>query len=398
MVQSDRWLLPEGIEDLLPDEAERVELLRRDLLTLYHGWGYELVIPPLIEFLDSLLVGSANDLEHHTFKLVDQISGRLIGVRADITPQVARIDAHRLKRLTPVRLCYFGPVLLTKARDAAGSRGPLQVGAELYGHSGIESDLEVLKLMLESLRVTGLDQAYLDLGHVGVFRNLIQQTRIAPELEDQLFDAIQRKAKVELRELLRTVADRDGARMLEALIDLNGGEEVLREAREQLRNASPAVGAALDVVERTAAALRAVRPELKIHFDLAELRGYRYHTGMVFAAYVPGYGQAVAQGGRYDDVGRVFGRARPATGYSMDLRAIIALKGGYAAAPKGVFAPAQGDADLDVQIDSLRRAGERVIRELPGQVGTAAEMGCNRVLVKQGAQWVVVRLENGGHG
>lgn len=398
MVQSDRWLLPEGIEDLLPDEAERVELLRRDLLTLYHSWGYELVIPPLIEFLDSLLVGAANDLEHHTFKLVDQLSGRLIGVRADITPQVARIDAHRLKRQTPVRLCYFGPVLLTKARDAAGTRGPLQVGAELYGHSGLESDLEMLSLMLESLRVTGVGPAYLDLGHVGVFRNLVQQTRIGPELEDQLFDAIQRKAKSEIRELLRNVTDRDGARMLEALVDLNGGAEVLRDAREQLHNASPAVGAAMDTVERAASALSAAHPQLQIHFDLAELRGYRYHTGMVFAAYVPGYGQAVAQGGRYDDVGRVFGRARPATGFSIDLRAILALKGPYTAAPKGVFAPAVGDAQLEAQIEALRRAGERVIRELPGQVGSAAEMGCNRVLARQGAKWAVSRLENDGNG
>lgn len=398
MVQSDRWLLPEGIEDLLPDEAERVELLRRDLLTLFHSWGYELVIPPLIEFLDSLLVGSANDLENHTFKLVDQISGRLIGVRADITPQVARIDAHRLKRQSPVRLCYFGPVLLTKARDAAGARGPLQVGAELYGHSGLESDLEVLRLMLESLRITGIEHVCLDLGHVGVFRNLVQQTRIAVDLEDQLFDAIQRKAKSEIHELLRNVADREGARMLEALIDLNGGAEVLAEARGQLRKASPAVGAAMDSVERAAAALHATQPNLQIHYDLAELRGYRYHTGLVFAAYVPGYGQAVAQGGRYDDVGRVFGRARPATGYSMDLKTIISQKGPYSAAPKGVFAPAEGDEQLDAQVNALRRAGERVIRQLPGQIGSAADMGCNRVLVKQGAKWAVVRLENGGNG
>jgi len=387
---TERWLLPEGIDEVLPPQTHTLERVRRDVLDIFHRWGYDLVIPPFIEYLDSLLTGTGTDLDLQTFKLTDQLSGRLMGVRADMTPQVARIDAHRLRRDEPVRLCYLGTVLRTRPDGADASRSPMQVGAELYGHSGADSDVEVIRLMLEMLRGVGIAQEiHIDLGHVGIFRGLARHAGLNAQQEAELFDALQRKARVEINDLLASVTDAPAKDMLARLIDLNGGAEVLVQARTALRTAPRTVHDALDNLERIAAQLRQQGDTSTLYFDLAELRGYQYQTGVVFAAYVPGHGQEVARGGRYDDIGKVFGRARPATGFSADLKTLIAL-GTRAAVPvRGIFAPAVGDSTLNATVTRLRQSGERVVCGLPGQVGGAQAMRCDRVLKQQGKEWIV---------
>lgn len=391
MTLADRWLLPEGIEEILPPEARRLERLRRELLDLYDRWGYEQVFPPLIEFLESLLTGTGHDLELQTFKLIDPLSGRLLGIRADMTPQVARIDAHHLKRTVPTRLCYVGTVLHTRGDGFGGSRSPIQVGAELYGHCGYESDLEVLSLMLETLAVAGLADAHLDLGHVAIFRGLIRQAGLHPEQESVLFEALQRKALPEIHAILADCGPPAALRdMFLALAELNGGREILAQAERVLADAVGEVRQALATLGQLAAALERRLPELPITFDLAELRGYRYHTGVVFSAYVPGQGQAVAQGGRYDEIGQVFGRARPATGFSTDLKTLLALGSAPAVLPSGaIYAPQDDDPALAVLVDELRRRGERVIYALPDADPGLRALGCDRVLLRRGEGWTV---------
>ncbi|MFP4245103.1 MAG: ATP phosphoribosyltransferase regulatory subunit [Ectothiorhodospira sp.] len=392
MTDTNRWLLPEGVEEALPPLAERLETLRRELLDLYHAWGYELIMPPLVEYLESLLTGTGHGLDLQTFKLTDQLNGRLMGVRADMTPQAARIDAHCLQREVPTRLCYVGTVLHTRPDGFAGSRSPLQVGAELYGHSGLESDLEILRLMLRTLEVCGVEAPLVDLGHVGIFRRLAEDAGLDRQQETELFDMLQRKAVPELEARLGEMGLPDRSRgHLAALADLNGGAETLDRARERLDGAGEAVFAALDALERMAKRLQAAHPGVALHFDLAELRGYHYHTGLVFAAFLPGNGQEVARGGRYDDIGRVFGRARPATGFSTDLKTLARLsRCPEAPAPSAVLAPADPDPGLDAVVEDLRRRGERVIRGLSAQDGDAVAMGCDRVLVKTDNHWTVV--------
>ncbi len=393
MTAEDRWLLPEGIEEILPPAAGRLEQLRRGLLDLYARWGYELVIPPLIEFLESLLTGTGNDLELQTFKLTDQISGRMMGVRADMTPQVARIDAHLLKRDGPVRLCYMGTVLRTRADGFGGSRSPYQAGVELYGHRGHESDLEVLTLMLETLAAAGIDGAHLDLAHVTIFRELARRAGLDREREALLFEALQRKALPEIRQQLAAWAPpAPHGELLLALAELNGGPEVLDEAEFRLAAAGEGIRAALATLRRLIAALRRQWPALPIHVDLAELRGYHYHTGVVFAAYVPGQGQAVAQGGRYDEIGQVFGRARPATGFSTDLATLLLLGSTPGAVSGGIHAPAVPDIDLDRRVAELRGRGERVVRELPGATAAPEDLGCDRRLAWREGEWRVIPL------
>jgi ATP phosphoribosyltransferase regulatory subunit len=394
--QQDRWLLPEGVEEALPQEAQHLEQLRRQLLDLFDRWGYELVMPPFIEYLESLLIGTGSDLDLQTFKLIDQLTGRLMGVRADMTPQVARIEAHRLRREAPVRLCYLGTVLHTRPEAQGGSRSPLQLGAELYGHPGVESDVEVVRLMLEALALTGVEPIHLDLGHVGIFRGLARQAGLSVEQEAALFDALQRKAIPEIEALLPTVSS-SADRMLLALAALNGGDEVLEQAEEALQGAHDEVLAALAYLRAIAEKLRRFQPKLPLHFDLAELRGYRYHTGLVFAAYVPSCGQAIAQGGRYDDIGRAFGRARPATGFSSDLRALAHLKSTPHSALRGIYAPPADDPELELLVGRLRAEGDRVIYGLPGQSGGARELGCDRELAQRHGTWQVIELEE-AHG
>jgi len=395
MILEDRWLLPEGIEEILPPAAGRLERLRRALLDLYQSWGYELVIPPLIEFLDSLLTGAGDDLELQTFKLTDQLSGRMMGVRADMTPQVARIDAHLLKRTGPVRLCYLGPVLRTRADGFGGSRSPYQAGVELYGHRGHDSDLEVLTLMLETLHTAGVSDVHLDLGHVAIFRELVRQAGLHQEQEALLFEALQRQALPEIRAHLAAWNPACPEPLL-ALAELNGGPEVLDEADSRLATAGARVGEALATLRRLTAALQRQWPGLPIHIDLAELRGYHYHTGVLFAAYVPGQGQAVAQGGRYDEIGQVFGRARPATGFSVDLATLLLLGAVPEAVNAGIYAPPMADDPaLERQVAMLRNRGERVIRALPGTEVEPDDLACDRVLTKQAGAWMVNVLHEG---
>lgn len=394
MTDNTTWLLPDGIDEVLPEQARALEALRRDLLDMYASWGYELVITPFIEYLDSLLTGTGRDLELQTFKLTDQISGRLLGVRADITPQAARIDAHRLRHTAPTRLCYIGSVLRTRPDGFTSSRSPLQIGAELYGHAGVESDVEILCLMMQTLHMAGLEGLYLDLGHVGIYRGLAKAAGLDAGQEAALFEALQRKAGPEIAALVAEFGlDAPMAAMMNALAELNGDVDVLARAHQVLADAPPAVHAAIDYVQRVAECLADCLPEVPVHFDLAELRAYHYQTGVVFAAFVPGLGQEVARGGRYDEIGEVFGRARPATGFSADLRVLMSVAGFSAPAREGmVLAPFGGDADLEATVTGLRDAGRTVVRELPGQAGDPAEMGCSQRLVKTSSGWDLVPL------
>lgn len=380
-----RWLLPEYIEDILPEEAARIERLRRSLLDLFETHGYELVMPPMLEYLESLLTGTGHDLDLRTFKLVDQLSGRLLGLRADITPQVARIDAHLLNREGVTRLCYAGSVLHAQPSGLNRTREPLQIGAEIYGHAGVESDAEIQTLMVGALRAAGVRDLYLDLGHVAVFRSLMRYGQVSTELESDLFKVLQSKDVPALRELVAPL-DAELRDALLLLPELYGGTPVLELARERLP-ALPPIRRALSDMETIAASLR---PVVEVHcFDLAELRGYRYHSGVVFAAYTRGHPNAIALGGRYDQVGEAFGRARPATGFSLDLRELVGLA--PAAQPIArILAPYAPDDDaLERVVAELRSRGEVVVVELPGHEATREELRGSRRLVKRGATWEI---------
>lgn len=390
---NNRWVLPEGIEEVLPEQARQLEAMRRKLLDMYASWGYDLVMPPFIEYLESLLTGTGHDLDLQTFKITDQLTGRLMGIRADMTPQVARIDAHHLKTNTPTRLCYMGTVLHTRTDGFASSRSPLQVGAELYGHSGAESDVEILLLMVETLKTTGMTDFFVDLGHVGIYRALANQANLNSEQEVQLFDVLQRKAIPELDELLTAwKTDKIAATLLRTLPDLNGDDLVLAEARDCFKKADKSVKVAIENLADIAQQLKARDNKINLHFDLAELRGYNYHTGVVFAAYVPGQGKAVALGGRYDDIGKDFGIARPATGFSTDLKTLFTMNGQAVIPVNGIYAPAENDKTLFTFINTLRKKGERVVMVLPGQKGDAREMGCDRQIIRQADSWKIQTL------
>jgi len=377
------WLLPENIEDILPAEARRVERLRGILLELFRVYGYELVIPPMLEYLESLLTGTGHDLDLRTFKLVDQLSGRMMGLRADITPQVARIDAHLLNRKGVARLCYAGSVLQTRPRGLNGTREPLQIGAEIYGHAGIESDLEIQGLLLRALAACGINGARLDLGHVAIFRTLCQRGGVSADLEVQLHEALEAKDVPQL-EAITAGLDSPTRQVLRALPGLYGDASVVERARAVLPP-HPEILAALDDLRQLSSDDR-----LPVSIDLADLRGYHYHSGVVFAAYAPGLPNAVALGGRYDEVGKAFGRARPATGFSMDLRDLAQVARGQQ--ERGaICARYADDPALAAEIERLRAAGEVVIVELPGHADSGAD-GCDRELAQVNGQWKLREL------
>lgn len=379
------WLLPEYIEDVLPAEAARIEQLRRRLLDLFHVHGYQYVIPPLLEYLESLITGVGHDLDLATFKVVDQLTGRLMGVRADTTPQAARIDAHMLNNQGVTRLCYAGSVLRTKPDGLAQTREPLQLGAELFGHAGVESDIEIQRLMVKALQAAGVQSLHIDFSHVGIFRNLVQQSQIGKPLEQDLYAALQSKDKASVSNLTRSL-DQSAQDALISLTELNGDANVLSEAEQRLP-AITGIRHALDELRQVSEKLADLGVD--VCFDLSELRGYHYHSGLVFAAYAQGYSGPLALGGRYDEVGSVFGRARPATGFSLDLRGVVT-----ALAPAelrtAIFAPFGDAADLTAMIDELRAAGEVVMQELPGHEAHRKELNCDRKLVKLDAVWQVV--------
>ena len=383
------WLLPEYIEDVLPIEAARIERMRRQILDLFRVHGYQYVMPPLLEYLESLLTGTGHDMDLQTFKLVDQLSGRLIGLRADITPQVARIDAHLLNRQGVTRLCYAGSVLHTVPAGLTRTREPLQIGAELYGHAGLESDVEIMQLMLQALMLAGVATVQLDIGHVGIFGSLMRHANVPADLESELFRVLQAKDIPTLQTLAQSL-DKQTRSALIQLPELYGGVEVLDQAQQSLP-AYPEIHQALVDLRSIAAQLHSSVPDLC--FDLAELRGYHYHSGVVFATYAQGWSNAVALGGRYDEVGKTFGRARPATGFSMDLRAISAVLPPVAMTP-GILAPYLNDAALQEKIAALRRIGEMVVINLPGHETGAAELNCDRLLGLHNGEWQVNRIDS----
>ena len=393
MATVDRWLLPDGIEEVLPPEAARIEAARRQVLDLFQRWGYEFVVTPHIEYLESLLTGAGQDLDLRTFKVTDPLSGRQMGFRADITPQVARIDAHTMRREGPSRLCYAGSVLHAQPRALTTSRSPIQLGAELYGDASPASDIEVISLLVETLELAAVPDVHMDLGHVGIYRGLARAAGLSGEAEQQLFDALQRKAMDEIESLTAALPAGLGS-MLRSLAELCGGREVLDLAQAVLVEAPDAVHAALDELVAIADALELRYPELPLYFDLGELRGYNYHTGVVFAAFVPGEGGAIAQGGRYDDTCAVFGRARPATGFSTDLKTLVTLGDMRVDEPvSGVWAPDNHDLYLWQAVRCLRGEGERVVQALPGQSeADAREAGCDRLLTLRDGRWQVAPL------
>ncbi|HJV27027.1 MAG TPA: ATP phosphoribosyltransferase regulatory subunit [Aromatoleum sp.] len=381
-----RWVLPDYIQDALPAEAEQLERLRRRLLDAFRSHGYQLVMPPLLEYLDSLTTGAGPDLKLRTFKLVDQLSGRTMGVRADMTPQVARIDAHLLNRAGVTRLCYCASVLHALPSSLTATREPLQLGAELYGHSGIDADIEIVRLLSEVMRLAEVPASRIDLGHVGIFRVLAARAGMVPEREEALFALLQAKDVPSLGELLADVAEPVRSALL-ALPTLYGGAEVIEAARARLPQDTE-IGAALDDLARLSEALA----DLPISFDLADLRGYHYHNGVVFAAYGNGSPAALALGGRYDGIGQAFGRNRPATGFSLDLRE-LALGLPAALQAGAILAPAGGDVELAGAVANLRASGEVVMTALPGHEGSWKEAGCDRQLIKRDGRWAVEALQ-----
>lgn len=383
------WLLPEYIQDVLPEEAWRIEAMRARFLEMMRVQGYQLVAPPMLEYVESLLIDGSADMDLRTFKLVDQLSGRTLALRADITPQVARIDAHLLNRQGVTRLCYAGNVLHTQPVGLTRARELLQIGAELYGHGGIESDLEIQRIMLQTLATFGVAEVHLDFGHVGIFRALARRSGIEKALEGQLLQALQHKDVAGLQVLVQPLDPEIRSAML-ALPGLYGEySDTLARAREILP-AFPEILAAMDALEVACAhALSLVK---NVGVDLADLRGYHYHSGMVFAAYHSGSHDAIALGGRYDELGKSFGRKREATGFSLDLRQIYSLLPGVSVRP-GVCAPAHGDADLQTAITDLRELGEVVVVDLLGNPALKTELNCDRELVRRDGRWQVVPLD-----
>ncbi len=390
-MKRDHWLLPVGFEEILPPAARHAEQIRRRLLDLLDVWGYDLVMPPLVEYLESLLTGVGHELDLKTFKLTDQLTGRLMGLRADITPQAARIDAHYLRRDTPVRLCYVGPVVRTRPDEFGGAREPWQIGAELFGQSGPRADTEVLRLMLALLEAAGFSGLHVDIGHVGVYRALAREACLDGVVEQELHDALRRRSRAEVDTILADLKLPTRLKAhVQALIDLHGGAVEFEAAEAVLADANPEVAAALADLKAVWQAVDRAHNGIEWHFDLAELSGYGYHTGVVFSAFVAGYGQAIAQGGRYDEIGRAFGRSRPAVGFSADLRLLLKLRDERARPPGGILAPCCDDEGLRAAVRALRADGERVIEVLSDGAEDGRDMGCDRELVQQDGRWTVV--------
>lgn len=387
------WLLPDGFEEVLPPDALAVENLRQCILNLYHCWGYDLVMPAMIEFTDSLLTGTAHSLDIKTFTLVDQVSGKQMGIRSDMTPQVARIDAHQLANKGTSRLCYCGPLIHAQSDGLNPSRSPLQIGAEIFGNAAIEADIEVVCLMLETLHCVPLKQVSIDLGHVGIFRSLFEQSGLDKSLENRLFDMLQRKSIPDLKEFLHHQdLSENKRRQLCQLALLNGGVETIQQAREVYTDVADECLLALEHIETVAKGIQRRYQDVIIHCDLSELRGYEYHTGLVFAAFLPGQGREIARGGRYDDIGSVFGVARPATGFSTDLLSLYQLSEVRTELEKAILAPNSCNTDLQRLVSELRGKGERVITDISNGVSSAQQQACDRIIVRHGQQWLVKQI------
>jgi ATP phosphoribosyltransferase regulatory subunit len=380
------WLLPENIADVLPSEARKIEDLRRLMLDNFRLYGYELVMPPMLEYVESLLAGAGEDTDLRTFKLVDQLSGRLLGLRADMTTQVARIDAHLLNRDSVTRLCYAGSVLHTRPSGLHATREPLQIGCEMYGHAGLEADAEIQELALASLALAGFDAVRLDLSHVGVLRAILAEDPAARRDEAQLQSLLRSKDSPGLEEITAQYAPATRAALL-ALPHLYGDVDVLGRAREEL----PALPGITKALAELAALAGSAIGRAQVAIDLADLRGYQYESGAMFALYVTGLPNAVARGGRYDQVGEAFGRARPATGFSLDLRELARLLP-TAERKHSIRAPWGNAPELREKIAELRKAGEVVIQSMPGHENVQDEFECDRVLVLENGNWILKKL------
>ncbi len=379
------WLLPEYIADVLPAEARKIEDLRRRILDNFRLYGYELIMPPMLEYLESLLTATGQDTDLHTFRLIDQLSGRTMGIRADMTTQVARIDAHLLNRASVTRLCYAGSVLHARPSGLYATREPLQIGAEIYGHAGLESDAEIQELALASLKLAGISGVCLDLCHVGVLRALLAADPGMVKHEADLFNLLEAK---DMHGITALTANFD-PKIRQALLDLPGlyGDvKVIAQARKVLPQL-PGITKALDELETLANMAEGV----SVTIDLADLRGYHYHSGVMFAAYVPGLPNALARGGRYDHVGEAFGRARPATGFSMDLRELASMLP-FVEPKKAIRAPWGKSPELRASINELRNKGEIVIQSMPGQENEQEEFTFDRELVQDNKSWKLKNL------
>ena len=386
---SSAWLLPEHIADVLPAQARHIEELRRGLTDVARSYGCELVMPPLLEHIESLLSGTGRALDLKTFKLVDQLSGRTLGVRADSTPQVARIDAHLLNRAGVTRLCYCGPVLHALPDGMHSTREPLQFGAEIYGHGALEADLEVQDLALDCLRRANLGGVLLDLGDARIVRGVLADVVLSAAQSDAVYAALAAKDGATLNELSRDFPV-PVQRALQVMISLYGGAEVIQHARRKLP-AHPLVLAALDDLEWLAAHVREAHPEVDVSFDLADMGANGYYSGARFTIYSAGASEAIARGGRYDQVGAVFGRDRPAVGFSLDLKTLAALTSGPTV-HAAIRAPWAEDASLRVAVRRLREQGHTVVRVLPGHEHEGEEFGCDRELVRVEGEWDVRAL------
>ena len=390
----NRWLLPEGISDLLPDAAQDLEGLRRALLDTYRRHGFELVLPPLVEYLDSLLIGSGGDLDLKTFKLVDQLSGQSLGVRADITPQVSRIDAHLLQQRDINRLCYAASVLRTRPSGQEGSREPIQIGAEVYGHAGIEADIEIIDLLLQSLALAELGPVRLDINHLGLASLLLAELDGIDE--EAVLQLLQARDLPGLRELLAPWSQPAAAALLALPECFGPAESAMARARTVLAP-WPQATPHLDALDAVLGSLRLARHagQVSLAIDLADVQGFRYHTGLGFAAYVEGHARAVGRGGRYDGIGAAFGRARPATGFSLDLRELVELRRDRHTPPAIIVAPWSDDPALLACIDTLRAQGETVLQLLPGQdAQRLAGVSADRMIGFIHGQWRLAGKES----
>jgi len=369
MLNKNNWMLPEGIEELLPAEAARLEVIRRELLDVFQSWGYQYVIPPMVEYLDSLLTGTGSELALQTFEVTDQISGKTLGIRADMTPQVSRMAAHHVFQSAPARLCYLGTVLQARGAKIAKSRSPIQVGAELYGSQHIKSDVEIIRLMLETIATAGVQNVHLDLGHVAIFRGLAKKADLSTTQESELFEVLQRKATDELDELLASFnLDAPWHKAFNSLLSLNGDQSVLEEAKNSLSIGGDEVVSAITDLQEAADLLQVIYPALPLYFDLAELRCYQYQTGIVFAAFVPGFGSEVARGGRYDNLTGKQEGSLPATGFSADVKVLARLSSLNDVQQKQIIlAPDVNDAALHEVIRQLRASGQIVVQQLPDE-------------------------------
>ena len=391
MVNSNRWILPDGVQDILPAQARLLETIRGRMLKLFGSWGYDLVIPPMLEFTDSLHSASGEDLELLTFRMVDPLSGKTMGVRPDITPQIARIDAHSLRTKGPSRLCYAGTVLHTRARDALSSRTPISIGLELFGESCINADIEVLRLFLKSLAINNIQNICLDLGHVDICGGLLAAAKLGDEKKDKFYDLLQRKAMRELQQWVpKNVDDQNLSEWLLLLPDLIGGVEILDAAKQKLEGAPKKVIDGLEQLITVAAAIE--NAGARLYFDLGESPGYGYHTGLVFAAYRSGYGKALGNGGRYDHIGEVYGRSRPATGFAFDLDSLMSASSEAAEKKPGIFFPEGQDEEFLEEVDRLRKDGERVVQVFSANKRDLTEINCDRRLVKENGHFSVKKL------